>query len=121
MCPEGSHLGMKQTTTNIGSLAEQRVAEAFRRNNFQIIDQNWRQKSCEIDLVVSRDAIVYFVEVRYRSSLACGQGYDTINSKKLQKMYYGARVWVAYHGWYGEFKVLVASVSDERITIINAA
>lgn len=111
---------MKQNTTAIGARAERRVAYAFRRSGFQVLDHNWRQKTCEIDLVVCRDSLLYFVEVRYRSHADYGYGYDTISARKLHKMYYGAQLWVEQHNWQNEYRVLVASVSDNAITILAA-
>lgn len=95
-----------------GSQAEQAVAEELSRQDYEIIELNWRTKFAEIDLVAKKDKAVFFVEVKYRHSSAAGDGFDYITAKKLRHMQRAAEAWVLAHDWQGEYQLLAVAVSD---------
>lgn len=47
-----------------GAMAEQQVAEAYRRNGFTILDRRYRTRDGEIDLIAHHGDRYYFVEVK---------------------------------------------------------
>jgi uncharacterized protein (TIGR00252 family) len=99
-------------TTFIGQEAESRVAEFLNNEGYKIIGRNWRTKVCEIDIVAKKDNIIYFIEVKYRSSEKQGGGLDYITSKKLRQVHFAAQIWNQQHGWEDDYQLLAASVSD---------
>jgi ribonuclease HII len=88
-------------TTEQGRQAETAVAELLVKHGFEILDKNWRQPRCEIDLVATKDKTVYFVEVKYRVSNLQGEGFNHITSKKEAQMRFAAEVWIQDHGYNG--------------------
>lgn len=78
------------TTFEIGRKAEARAAAFLERKGCRLLEQNWRTRWCEIDIVAERDGIVYFCEVKYRSHNRQGSGMDYITPKKLQQMQFAA-------------------------------
>lgn len=100
-------------TTFIGKKAESRVAEHLKEQGFKILAQNWRTKVCEIDLVARKNDVVYFVEVKYRSSEKQGDGLDYITPQKLKQVEFAAQIWNQQNNWEGDYRVLAAAVSDE--------
>jgi uncharacterized protein (TIGR00252 family) len=100
-----------------GSVAEDSVAEYLSENGFKILDRNWKTKWCEIDIVAKKDACVYFVEVKYRSSDSQGSGFDYITAQKLRKMDLAARSWVEINGWQGEHTLSAAEASGPHFEI----
>lgn len=106
------------TNFSHGRQAEEAAAEYLRKNKCQIVDQNWRTRWCEIDIVAKRKNVMYFCEVKYRQSDAQGGGLDYITDKKLQQMRFAAEFWVAQNDWRGEYQLCAIEVSglDYRIT-----
>lgn len=98
------------STTKIGNKAEKMAAEYLVGRGYQIISTNWRTKTCEIDIIAYKNKIIFFVEVKYRSSLLQGDGFAYINRTKLRRMEYAARLWVARHNWKGNYCLSAASV-----------
>jgi len=47
-----------------GLLAESRVADAYRRNGFDVVDMRYRTPHGEIDIVARHGEKLYFVEVK---------------------------------------------------------
>lgn len=107
-------------TTSSGREAERRVAKQLAATGYEIIALNWRNRWCEIDIVATRDDTVYFVEVKYRHNEAWGDGFDAVGTAKLVRMRRAAEAWVQREDWPGDAQLLVASVNDRTIHIVEA-
>src|ERR1700712_2759254 len=106
-------------TTEQGQAAEKTVAELLEQNGFEVIDRNWKTKVCEIDIVAQKDKVVYFVEVKYRSGQAQGDGFDYITDQKLKRMNFAAQIWTQNYKWNGDYRLMAASVSGQNCDNIN--
>jgi uncharacterized protein (TIGR00252 family) len=108
------------TTFELGRRAEAAAADFLARKGCEVIAQNWRTRWCEIDIVAVREAVVYFCEVKYRSSNRQGMGLDYITPKKLTQMRFAAELWIAKYNWLGECSLCAIEVSgsDFRITSV---
>lgn len=95
-------------TTRIGRDAESYVAEQLGKRGFKLLDQNWRTRYCEIDLVMQKASIVYFIEVKFRSNTDYGSGLEYITPKKLSQMQFAAEMWLAAHPRVGKGSTLAA-------------
>jgi uncharacterized protein (TIGR00252 family) len=104
-----------------GRKAENAVAEYLRAEGYKILDQNWKTKQCEIDVVARKGDCIYFVEVKYRTSNTHGSGFDYITPTKVKQMQFAAQYWVASNKWEGEYVLSGASVSgvDFEVSFIE--
>jgi Holliday junction resolvase-like predicted endonuclease len=107
----------------VGSFEDGRQAEAIaaiflQHKGCRIVEQNWRTRRCEIDIVAQRGCVVYFCEVKYRRSVSAGTGIEYITPAKLRQMQFAAESWVHYYGWQGEYQLCAIEVSgqDFRVT-----
>lgn len=98
-------------TTEQGLQAEQAVAELLAQQGFELLDKNYKTKVCEIDLIVRKDKIIYFVEVKYRRQAVQGDGFEYITDQKLRKMTFGAEIWKRHFNWSGDYRLMAAAVS----------
>ena len=98
-------------STAIGRRAEDHAAKQLQRLGFHILEQNWRTRWCEIDIVASKDRTIYLVEVKFRSSAAFGDGLEYITSKKLKQMHFAAEFWCAKHSWNDDYELAAMAVS----------
>jgi putative endonuclease len=97
-------------TTSLGQQAENAVAAQLKSEGYKVLVRNWRRRSCEIDIVASKDKVIYFVEVKYRSSQAQGDGLEYITLAKKRQFNFAARMWLSENGWEGDWRLLAASV-----------
>lgn len=107
------------TNYQVGHDAEKAVAKFLEMQGFKILDLNWRNKYCEIDIVAEKDRMVHFLEVKYRKSDSFGSGLDYVTSKKLKQMQFAAEMWVAEHKWKGDYQLSAVDVTGEKFSEIN--
>jgi ribonuclease HII len=101
-------------TTEQGVKAEAAVAGLLAQHGFELIDRNWKTKVCEIDLVMQKARIMYFVEVKYRRQAAQGDGLEYIGPQKLKRMNFAASVWCQNFNWDGDYRLMAAAVSGDN-------
>ncbi len=104
---------MQQTNhspTDIGQAGEQLASEYLVRHGYEVVDRNWKTKLCEIDIIATKNHVLYFIEVKYRATRAQGDGFDYVTDKKLWHMRRAAEMWVQRHNWTAEFELLAVSV-----------
>ncbi len=97
--------------TTTGRLAETAAAAFLKTKGFEILDQNWRTKWCEIDIVAAKSGIVYFVEVKHRRIAAHGDGLAAITSTKLKQMRFAAELWRKKHHYAGDARLSVITTT----------
>ncbi len=107
------------TTTSTGRQAEATAAEYLQQQGFAILEQNWRTRYCEIDIVARKGQTVYFVEVKYRASDSWGEGLDYITPNKLKQMGFAAEVWVNSNNWSNDYQLAAIEVSGKDFAVTN--
>jgi uncharacterized protein (TIGR00252 family) len=100
------------STTSDGRDAESLVAKELQRAGHHIVEQNWRTRWCEIDIVSTQSGCVYFTEVKYRESSNWGSGLEYITPKKLRQMQFAAEFWLSSNDWNGEAQILACEVDS---------
>lgn len=103
------------STTDIGNAAEQAASEELARQGFEILERNWKTKWCEVDIIARKDNVVWFIEVKYRSTIEFGDGLEYIGPKKLRHLHIAADLWVCQHDYQDEYTLGAVSVSQNNI------
>jgi len=103
-----------------GREAENAASDYLKLQGLIIVDQNWRTRWCEIDIVAEssenkgllrREKIIHFVEVKYRKSKSQGDGLEYITPKKQEQMKRAAQFWINEHNWSGDYQLDAIAVS----------
>ena len=63
----------------------------FEQKGFNILERNWRAGHREIDLIVSKDSLIVFVEVKSALSHKFGHPVERIDQKKIDNLIKAAR------------------------------
>lgn len=69
---------------DLGALGEEMAVDFLQKDNYRIIERNWRFKKAEIDIIAQKNDILSVVEVKTRSSDYFGNPQDFVNEKKIQ-------------------------------------
>lgn len=102
-----------KVSSTAGRVAENVAVDYLRANGFHIVEQNWRTKLCEIDIVAQKENAIYLIEVKYRKNANQGDGLSAITPKKLRQMEFAARVWQHWHGYKGNIRLSAVALSGE--------
>ncbi len=70
------------SSTDRGAMQESRAIAFLEEKGYQLWERNYRGREGEIDLIVNRDRLVVFVEVKARSSVRFGQPYEAVTPRK---------------------------------------
>ena len=79
---------------NIGRLGENIVKEYLEKKGYSIVDQNYKNKYAEIDLIARYKNNLVFVEVKTRIGEQFGIPEDAINRDKLRRLVRNAQVYM---------------------------
>lgn len=71
---------------DLGKEGEQIAKQHLEDNGYEVLDENWVYGKAEIDLIVYKDGIMIFVEVKARSSVAFGEPEDFVHEAKQKQM-----------------------------------
>lgn len=82
-----------------GNRGEDLAAAFFIQKGFRVVARNWNCRLGEIDLVVEREGMVHFVEVKTRRTLAFGYPEEAITPTKLRHLARAIEVYIAAAGY----------------------
>lgn len=80
-----------------GRMGEDAALGVFERRGFRVVARNWRCPLGELDLIVERDDLLVFCEVKARSGAAFGGGYEAVTWSKRRKLRRLAEAFLAAH------------------------
>jgi putative endonuclease len=90
---------MTQTKSQaLGALGERIAARWLMRDGWQIVDRRWRNGRRDLDLVVMRENVVVFVEVKTRRTTWSGGPVEAVNWRKQRELTRSAQVWMDQRG-----------------------
>ncbi len=101
------------STAERGRTAEAIAATYLEQQGLTIVDRNWRNRWCELDLVARSPGGIHFVEVKYRRRTDWGTGFEHITYDKINRLRRAALAWNQAHGYAGAYQIDVISVAGE--------
>lgn len=82
----------------IGHSGEQYAVEFLRTHNYTILEQNFRIRLGELDIIAQKNNTVYFCEVKTRVGDSHGKPYEAVTPRKLQHIKRVATAYVLQNG-----------------------
>ncbi len=89
----------------VWKIGEDAARKYLEDKGYKIIEQNYHTKYSEIDLIVKKDNILIFIEVRTKRSSNFVSPEESINQKKLKKLYWNAEAYMANKKYNGQSRV----------------
>jgi len=96
-----------------GLSAEDQVARAYARDGHIVLSRRWRGAGGEIDLVVERDGVIIFIEVK--KSRSHDRAAERLSRRQLQRIFLSAEDYVGSlpHGANTNARVDVALLDQQ--------
>lgn len=83
---------------DLGRRGEAAAARHLEGLGWRLLAQSFRTRRGEVDLVARDGDVLVFVEVKTRSSLACGRPAESVHAMKQARMAAAARAWLLRYG-----------------------
>lgn len=82
------------TRQALGQRAEGLAACYLEGLGYTVVARNWRRPTGELDLVVTKDRLCVFVEVRSRTGVERGHALETVDARKCARVRRAARLFL---------------------------
>lgn len=73
------------------------AAEYLRSRHYRILEQNYRIRGGEIDIIAENRSYIIFVEVKTRKDDSHGAAREFVGIAKQRKLIYASQAWLAAH------------------------
>ncbi len=109
----------------VGQIGEQLAKKFLEEKGYKILEQNYRTRFAEIDLVAEKSEgflekpKLIFVEVRTKVGENFGSPEDTINKKKLFKVLQNAKSYTGFKKWQGACRIDAVCIVLNRDMSVN--
>ena len=108
----------KQYNKETGNLGEYLARQYLQEKGYKVIEQNYRSRYAEIDLVARHKDVLVVVEVRTKVGERFGSPEETLNGRKLYKVKRNAMAYAAHAKWDKLYRVdAVCIVLNEDHTV----
>lgn len=94
----------------LGQQGEDIAAGYLLQKGYEILDRNWRSRRREIDLIVYKDGLLVFVEVKCRSPRFWAEPCRAVGRTKQQRLVKAAHAYVMQKNLSWEVRFDVISV-----------
>lgn len=91
--------------SDIGKLGEEIARAHLEKNGYHILEQNWRTKRGEIDIIAKKRDVLVLVEVRAKVGEEFGSPEDTLTYGKKRKLLWNAKAYVANKKYTGLYRI----------------
>jgi len=97
-------------TLDVGQKGEKQAALYLRSLGYEILENNWRFKKAEIDIIARRDDILVFVEVKTRASEYFGKPEEFISKRQASLIIDAASQYMVQIEHEAEFRFDIISI-----------
>ena len=87
------------------------IAKAYlAAEGYDILEQNWRCRRAEVDLIAFKKKTLVFVEVKTRSSIAFGEPEEFVTETKQARLRRAAEHYIYIRDFSGEIRFDIISI-----------
>ncbi|TCS79204.1 YraN family protein [Tepidibacillus fermentans] len=84
----------------LGKWGEEKAKEYLLSQGYVLIEENWRTRYGELDLIMLDQGTVVFIEVRTKSNLHYGKAIESIDQRKQHKLLLTAQAFLQSKKWW---------------------
>ena len=85
------------TKSELGAWGEEKAATFLRRKGYRILEQNFRCRQGEIDIIARKRETIAFVEVKLRKNAEHGEAREFVTYSKQSRILLTAQLWMSQH------------------------
>ena len=103
---------MTSPTQDAGYVAEKRAMKFLKKQGLKHITSNYQTRYGEIDLVMSQQDTLVFIEVRLRNNASHGTGAESVTRAKQQRIINTAEHYLQYNPHWHQCRFDIMSMGD---------
>ena len=106
----------------LGIAGEDAAAAWYEAHGYEVVARNWRCREGELDLIVRRNRVIVFCEVKTRANTVFGVPAEAVNHLKRQRLRVLAAKWLDDAPIRArEIRLDVVSVVGDSVEVIEGA
>jgi putative endonuclease len=104
----------------LGIEGEQAASDYLEKNKWTILENNYRFRHSEIDLIAKKGGFVVFFEVKTRTDTSFGMPEDFVDEKKAEFIMRAANQYIEQTGWHGNIRFdIIAIVKGTQMELTH--
>ena len=96
----------------IGRQGEKLAEVYLAEQGYTILHRNWRYGKYEVDLIATKNEMLRFIEVKFRSSSQFGPPEFAVNKKKIRDLLQAIEQFLFLYPQYTDFRLDVLSITQ---------
>ena len=105
----------------LGTFYENAACEYLQDRGIHILEQNYRCKMGEVDIIGEENDCIIFFEVKYRKTQEYGQALAAVDYKKQKRISRCAAFYCMQHPYVNAIRYDVIGITDTKIEWIKNA
>jgi len=98
----------------LGRRGESLAKAHLENNGYEILDENWTHGKAEVDLIVYKNKVIIFAEVKTRSGNAFGEPEDFVDARKQRLLVEAADEYIYLMEHEGEVRFDIISILFDK-------
>ena len=100
-----------------GRVAEQEAAKWLESKGYTLLEANYRHQHAEIDLIMTHQGLLVFVEVKFRTGTGFGYAEEFVDGTKKRLLVKAADQYIYQKDWHRDIRFDIVGVyKDSRGT-----
>jgi putative endonuclease len=98
----------------LGKKGEQLAVDFLLKDNYKIVERNYRFDKAEVDIIASKDNILAIIEVKTRSTKDFGDPQDFVKPKQIKNLVKAVNEYVIENNLQSEVRFDIIAVVKEK-------
>ena len=98
----------------LGKKGEQLAVDFLLKNNYEIVERNYRFDKAEVDIIAKKDDFLAIVEVKTRSTVVFGDPQDFVKPKQIKNLVKAVDEYVTVNGLDVEVRFDIIAIVKEK-------
>ena len=100
-----------------GRVAEQEAAKWLESKGYTLLEANYRHQHAEIDLIMTHQGLLVFIEVKFRTGTGFGYAEEFVDGTKKRLLVKAADQYIYQKDWHRDIRFDIVGVyKDSRGT-----
>lgn len=98
----------------LGKKGEQLAVDFLLKNDYEIVERNYRFDKAEVDIIAQKEDILAIIEVKTRSTIDFGNPQDFVKPKQIQRLVKAVDEYVTINNLEVEIRFDIIAIVKEN-------